>query len=122
MYGASESYPEGEEAERIFRKKVDEFHAKQAAKESHEHVKDNSALSKIIKAIYIVIGLIVPFVLAWRDLFNSYDIYIYYVNLELFYDVTIWCTVIYFVFAYWDLQRSKALYRSQMPATAEPAT
>jgi cytosine permease len=122
MYGASESYPEGEEAERIFRKKVDEFHAKQAARESHEPVKDNSALSKIIKAIYIVIGLIVPFVLAWMVLFNSYDIYIYYVNLELFYDVTIWCTVIYFVFAYWDLQRSKALYRSQMPATAEPAT
>jgi purine-cytosine permease-like protein len=119
-YGASESYPEGEQAERIFRERVDEFHAKQAATEGHEHVKDTSIISKVIKAIYIIIGLAVPFVLAWRVLFNSPDIYVYYVNLELFYDVTIWCTVIYFVFAYWDLKRSKALQRSGMPA-AEPS-
>jgi purine-cytosine permease-like protein len=121
MYGASESYPEGEKADRIFQEKVNEFHAKQAAKESHGPVKDNSVLSKVIKAIYIVVGLLVPFVLAWRVLFNSPDIYIYYVNLELFYDVTIWCTVIYFVFAYWDLQRSKALHKSRIPAAAPAA-
>jgi purine-cytosine permease-like protein len=121
MYGASESYPEGEKADRIFQEKVNEFHAKQAAKESHGPVKDNSVLSKVIKAIYIVVGLLVPFVLAWRVLFNSPDIYIYYVNLELFYDVTIWCTVIYFVFAYWDLQRSKALDKSRIPAAAPAA-
>jgi hypothetical protein len=121
MYGASESYPEGEKADRIFQEKVNEFHAKQAAKESHGPVKDNSVLSKVIKTIYIVVGLLVPFVLAWRVLFNSHDIYIYYVNLELFYDVTIWCTVIYFVFAYWDLQRSKALDKSRIPAAAPAA-
>ena len=120
-YGASESYPEGEQAERAFRERVDEFHAKQAATESHEAVKDTSVLSKVIKAIYIIIGLALPFVLAWRVLFNSPDIYIYYVNLELFYNVTIWCTLIYFVFAYWDLKRSKGLYRSRMPAAAERA-
>jgi purine-cytosine permease-like protein len=121
MYGASESYPEGEKADRIFQEKVNEFHAKQAAKESHGPVKDNSVLSKVIKAIYIVVGLLVPFVLAWRVLFNSPDIYIYYVNLELFYDVTIWCTVIYFVFAYWDLQRSKAHHQAQAPAVVQAA-
>jgi len=120
-YGASESYPEGEQAERVFRERVDEFHAKQAATESHEPVRDVSILSIVIKAIYIVVGLAVPFVLAWRALFNSPDIYVYYVNLELFYDVTIWCTLIYFVFAYWDLKRSKALHRSGMARAAEPA-
>jgi purine-cytosine permease-like protein len=120
-YGASESYPEGEQAERVFRERVHEFHAQQAARESHEPVKDASILSKVIKAIYIIGGLAVPVVLAWRVLFNSPDIYVYYVNLELFYDVTIWCTLIYFVFAYWDLKRSKALQRSGMPG-ARPST
>lgn len=120
-YGAAESYLEGEQAERLFQERVAEFHAQQAATESHEPVNDASILSKVIKAIYIIIGLAVPFVLAWRVLFHSPDIYDYYVNLERFYDVSIWCTVIYFVFAYWDLKRSKALQRAAMPGAAEPA-
>ena len=32
----------------------------------------------------------VPAVLAWRVLFNSPDLFEYYVNREVFYDVTIW--------------------------------
>jgi purine-cytosine permease-like protein len=122
MYGASESYPDGERAERQFQERVAEFHAQQAAKESHEPVKDNSVLSKALKAVYLV-ALAVPFVLAWRVLFKSPDIYVYYVNLELFYDATIWCTIIYFVFAYWDLKRSKSLQqRSMRSADPLPAT
>jgi purine-cytosine permease-like protein len=122
--GADQSYPEAEKREQEFARKVEEYHAQLAAQESHIHhihVKDTSILSKVIKAIYIIIGLAVPFVLAWRVLFNSPDIYVYYVNLERFYDVSIWCTVIYFVFAYWDLKRSKALQRSGMPG-ARPGT
>jgi hypothetical protein len=79
-------------------------------------------LTKVIRAIWIVIGLLVPAVLAWRVLFNSPDLYEYYVNRELFYDMTIWCTLIYFVFAWWDLQRGKALSRKQMPVNAVPAS
>ncbi len=75
-------------------------------------------LTKVIRAVWIVIGLLVPAVLAWRVLFNSPDLYDYYVNRELFYDVTIWCTVIYFVFAWWDLQRSKSLQRHGQPSVA----
>ena len=56
-----------------------------------------------------------------RVLFNSPDIYVYYVNRELFYDVTIWCTVIYFVFAYWDLKLTKALHGSRAQTDAGPA-
>lgn len=121
MYGASEKYPEGEKAQRLFEERVAEFHAKQAVTESHEPVRDNSVLSKLIKAIWIVAGLVVPFVLAWITLFNSSNLYVYYVNLERFYNVAIWCTVIYFVFAYWDLQRSKAPHRSRGSAEAAPA-
>ena len=60
--------------------------------------------------------------LAWKvcKIINSPDLYAYYVNRELFYDVTIWCTVIYFAFAWWDLQRSKSMTRSDEPS-AEPA-
>jgi hypothetical protein len=54
-------------------------------------------------------------------LFGSSNPYTYYVNLELFYDVAIWCTVVYFVFACWDLRRSKALHRSQTQAEVATA-
>ena len=118
--GADQSYPEAEKREADFDRRVAEYHAELARKESHEHVKDISMLTKGIRAIWIVIGLLVPAVLAWRVLFNSPDLYAYYVNRELFYDVTIWCTVIYFVFAWWDLQRGKALQRGGKPSP-EPA-
>ena len=120
--GADQSYPEAEQREREFDRKVKEYHARLAKQESDEPVKDTSLLTKLIRAVWIVIGLIVPFVLAWRVLFNSPNLYDYYVNRELFYDVTIWCTVIYFVFAWWDLQRSKAASRNSVPANAVPAS
>lgn len=105
--GADKSYPEAEKAQQAFDDKVRKYHAELAVRESVQHVKDRSVLTMVIRAIWIVIGLIVPAVLAWRVLFNSPDLYEYYVNREVFYDVTIWCTLIYFVFAWWDLQRSK---------------
>jgi purine-cytosine permease-like protein len=122
--GADQSYPEAEKREQEFARKVEEYHAQLAAQESHIHhihVKDTSVLTKVIRAVWILIGLVLPAILAWRVLFNSLDLYDYYVNRELFYDLTIWCTLIYFVFAYWGLQRSKALHRSAMPGVAKPA-
>ncbi|MBT8437586.1 MAG: hypothetical protein KJP11_09455, partial [Gammaproteobacteria bacterium] len=113
--GADKSYPEAEQREQEFDRRVKEHHARLAAQETHVHVKDKSALTMGIRAVWIVIGLVVPAVLAWRVLFNSPNLYDYYVNRELFYDVTIWCTVIYFAFAWWGLQRSKALSRKTMP-------
>ena len=112
--GADKSYPEAEQREQEFDSKVKEYHARLAAQESNAPVKDVSLLTKLIRAVWIVIGLAVPFVLAWRVLFNSPNLYDYYVNRELFYDVTIWCTVIYFVFAWWGLQRSKAFSKQQV--------
>jgi len=122
--GADQSYPEAEKREQEFARKVEEYHAQLAAQESHIHhihVKDTSVLTKVIQAVWILIGLVLPAILAWRVLFNSPDLYDYYVNRELFYDLTIWCTLIYFVFAYWGLQRSKAFHRSALPGLAKPA-
>lgn len=121
-FGAGASYPEAEAAERAFQERVRVHHARQAAEQGHPPVKDTSALGKIIKAIWMIVGLLVPFVLAWRVLFGSPDLATYHLNREVFYDVTIWCTLIYFVFAYWDLQRAKALCRMQAPQHASPAT
>ena len=114
--GAGESRPEAEKREADFDQRVKEYHELLARKESLVHIKDTSLLTKIIRAVWIVIGLLVPAVLAWRVLFNSPDLYAYYVNRELFYDITIWCTLIYFVFAWWDLQRGKALQRRHQPS------
>lgn len=117
--GAGDSYPEAEQREQEFNRKVEEYHARLAATETHVHVKDTSTLTKGIRAVWILVGLVVPAVLAWRVLFNSPDLYAYYVNREMFYSVTIWCTLIYFVFAWWDLQRSKAMQKGDH-ASAEP--
>ena len=123
-YGANLDYPEAEKREQEFEQAVKEYHSELAAKEVH-HVTatDNSLLTKAIRAIWIVIGLVIPAILAWRVLFNSPDLYTYYVNRELFYDVAIWCTLIYFVFAWWDLQRSKsfAQHAAQSSAATAPA-
>jgi len=118
-YGADRSYPEAEKREQEFQKQVEAYHAELAAKEQHGHVRGTTVTIKIIRTIWIVIGLIVPAVLAWRVLFNSPNLYDYYVNRELFYDVTIWCTVIYFVFAWTDLQLSKKMQSSGRSSGAE---
>ena len=118
-YGADGSYPEAEKREQEFQGQVEAYHAELAAKEQHQHVRGTTALIKVIRAIWIVIGLIVPAVLAWRVLFNSPNLYDYYVNRELFYDITIWCTLIYFVFAWWDLQLSKRMQSSGRSSGAE---
>ena len=116
--GADKSHPEAEQREQEFDRRVKEYHARLAAQENQAPVKDTTVLTKGIRAVWILIGLVVPAVLAWRVLFNSPDLYEYYVNREVFYDVTIWCTLIYFVFAWWDLQRSKSLQRAARPGVA----
>lgn len=137
-YGAAEKFPEEEKAERQFQARVVEWQTRQAVAERNgelndtsaqfnervaeyeadqanaEHrvpLKDRSVLTKVIKAVWIVIGLVLPFVLAWITLFHSANLYDYYVNVERFYNVTIVCTFIYFIFAYWDLRRTKAFRR-----------
>ncbi|MGO2503427.1 MAG: hypothetical protein ACTH7C_09875 [Cobetia marina] len=79
-------------------------------------------MTKAIRAVWMVLGLAVPMVLALRVLFGSPDLASYEANREMFYDVTIWSTIIYFIFAYWELQRSKALFNKQSPKQAATAS
>ncbi|MGO2415892.1 MAG: hypothetical protein ACTH7H_09015 [Cobetia crustatorum] len=120
--GAAASYPEAEAAEQDFQQRVEALHAKQADTTNYAPIKDTSGLTKVIKAIWMVLGLAVPLVLALRVLLGSPDMATYEANRQMFYDVTIWCTVIYFAFAYWELQRSKALFNNQAPKQASTAS
>lgn len=115
--GADDVYPEAERRQAEFERAVERHHAQLAMREHVERISDNRAPSLVIRAIWMIIGLAVPAVLAWRVLFDSPDLYEYYVNRELFYDVSIWCTFVYFIFAWWDLRRTKAF---QQAATTAP--
>lgn len=112
MFGAGEDFTEQQAAEQDFRERVVEYHAELAKVEPHEHVKDRRPLSQGSRVVWLIIGLVVPFVLGWRVMFNSPDLFAYFTNREQFYQITFWCTLIYFSFAYWDLQRSKALNKA----------
>ncbi|MGB3830224.1 MAG: hypothetical protein WA962_15780 [Ornithinimicrobium sp.] len=108
MAGAGEDFTEQKREEEKFNERVVEYQTELAKVEPHEHVKDRRPLSKAIVAVWLIIGLLVPAILGWRVMFNSPDLYTYFTNREQFYQITIWCTLIYFTFAYWGLQRSKA--------------
>ncbi len=109
--GAGRDYREQEAAERDFTDAVRDYQAEQARARGYVgQPKDRSALTIAIRTIW-ALALIVPAILGWRVLFDSPELYTYFVNRELFYDVTIWCTVVYFVFAWWDLRRGNALRR-----------
>lgn len=114
--GACEAYPEQQRALEDFHQRVAERHERKAAEKHRQSAEDKTWLSKGIVVIWCGVGLIVPAVLAWRVMFDSPDLYEYYVNRELFYDVTIWCTLVYFTFAYWGLQRRKRFKRGGVAA------
>lgn len=62
--GADQSYPEAEQREQAFDKRVEQYHAQLAAEETQTPVKDSTVLTKIIRAAWIIVGLVVPAVLA----------------------------------------------------------
>ncbi len=111
-HGAGNEHPEAEARETAYDEAVKAYHTELERKESVEIVKDTRLLSRGIMAIWIVVGLVIPAILAWRVLFSSPDLYAYYVNRQMFYDLTIWCTVVYFAFAWWGLQRRKSLQKA----------
>lgn len=119
--GAGEDFSEQKAELERFEERVEEFQAEQARQEPRSSAPDRRPLTLAIRAVWMVIGLLVPAVLAWRVMFNSPDLYEYFVNRERFYDITIWCTVIYFAFAWWGLQRSKRWSRSQAEPSQEEA-
>lgn len=93
--------------------------AYQEEKAKHEEVplKDTSIFSKVLNYASIVC-LIVIAILAVNTMFGSPDMETYNFNKVIFHKYAFFCTIGYFVFAYWNLRREKAL--SKMPEKVEP--
>ncbi|MBU2956144.1 hypothetical protein Q4511_02700 [Paracoccus sp. 1_MG-2023] len=117
--GANGSWPQAERELDELNAAIADHHRHLEATETVEHVRDGSFATKAIRATWMIVGLLVPAILAARVLFASPDLASYHANRELFYDLTIWCTAVYFLFAWWDLKRSKS--RTHAPATASVA-
>ena len=104
-YGAKKEYPEAEREE-IKRNEMIEKFQEQKAKLESQPIKDNSIFTKALKSVAIV-ALLITLILAFIVLFLSADEYNYIENREIFYRYGFICTLIYFITAYWALQRGK---------------
>lgn len=110
-FGAGEDFSAQKAEEHEFDRQVDVFQHRQAEVEGqHDLPADKSPATLAIRAVWMVVGLLVPLTLAFNVLWGSPDYAIYEGNLALFKTVAIWCTAIYFIFAYWGLRRQKAHY------------
>lgn len=103
--GAAQKYPEEEAELANFDKKVERFHAEQAANEP-AFILDQRLLTKVLTAVaWLSLGVTV--VLAANAMFNSPDVASYEHNRTLFFNSGFACTIIYFASAYWAMQRKK---------------
>ncbi len=104
-YGAKETYPEAAAREEQYDELVDAYHLQLAAEEPVVY-EDHSVFSKVLMAIGYL-ALAVTLTLAAIVLFGSADAGAYIANRETFYRYGFICTILYFVTAYWAMQRSK---------------
>ena len=106
-YGAADQYPEAEAAAQEQDDRIKAYQEQQAA-EATEAVRDTSALSKLL-LVLAGASLILILVLGLITMFGSPDMAAYKANRERFYLYAFIGTLVYFVTAYWRLQRSKQL-------------
>ena len=106
-YGAKQSYPDAEKQEQAFNENVERYQQKLAAEEVQLE-EDTSGFSKILKVLAYA-ALAVTLFLAFRVLFASPDEGIYIANRATFYQIGFVCTILYFVAAYWAMQRGKSV-------------
>lgn len=107
-FGANGDFSEQLAEEARFQAKVEAFQEAEADRHGTVTIPpDRSLLTFVIRAIWIVIGLLVPVGLAVNTLLFSPNMYFYLANSDQFYEVTIWCTGIYFIFAFWGMKRAK---------------
>lgn len=105
QHGANEQYPEEEAKMKLFDERVVVHQANQAAQEPEEivHV---SRLTKLLSFTALT-SLLVTVAFAINTMFFSDNIPAYESNRDMFFNVGISCTLIYFVTAYWAMQRKK---------------
>ena len=106
-YGANKKYPEDEKKEDTYNKAIVKYHEK-LEEEEPETVQDISIFTKALKLVsYGVLGL--TLFLAIKTLVASPDEAAYISNRAVFYQIGFACTLIYFISAYWAMQRRKSL-------------
>ena len=106
-YGANKKYPEDEKKEDTYNKAIVKYHEK-LEEEEPETVQDISIFTKVLKLVsYGVLGL--TLFLAIKTLVASPDEVAYIFNRAVFYQIGFACTLIYFISAYWAMQRRKSL-------------
>ena len=106
-YGANKKYPEDEKKEDAYNKAIVKYHEK-LEEEEPETVQDVSIFTKALKLVsHGVLGL--TLFLAIKTLVASPDEAAYISNKAVFYQIGFACTLIYFIAAYWAMQRRKSL-------------
>jgi len=106
-YGANKKYPEDEKKEDAYNKAIVKYHEK-LEEEEPETVQDVSIFTKALKLVsHGVLGL--TLFLAIKTLVASPDEAAYISNRAVFYQIGFACTIIYFIAAYWAMQRRKSL-------------
>ena len=106
-YGAKQAYPEPEQQEKIRNENIEAYQRQQAEQESVT-VKDNTLFTTVLRSISIIV-LLISLILAGIVLFGSSDESAYLENRDIFYRYGFICTILYFVAAYWALQRGKQI-------------
>ncbi|MDO1514439.1 hypothetical protein Q2T41_17435 [Maribacter confluentis] len=110
-FGAKKEYPEEAQKEYIRNRQIEEYQDEKA-KLTDVKAKDKSILTRILTTIGIV-ALICTLILASIVLFGSTNEINYQENREQFYNYAFICTIVYFVVAYWALQRGKQKSKNQ---------
>lgn len=109
-YGAKEDYTSEEAEEKQLKADILAYQ-EQKAKLKVPHQKDTSLFSKIL-AYASVACLLVILALSAITMFGSPDMETYNINKAMFHQYGFYCTIGYFVFAYWNLQRKKRLNKN----------
>lgn len=104
--GAKKSFPEEEQKEAAYNKRVVDYQTHIAKTETTTE-KPVTALTRVMRLVALI-ALAVTFVLAGNVLFSSVDRVDYIDNRELFYSGAFICTILYFVLATWAFKRKQA--------------
>ena len=107
LSGAKEQYPEAEQKEADENAQIDRFHEWKKSQETAIHP-DHSFFTKALNGLSII-ALAVTMILGLTVLLASPDENSYLFNRETFYWYGFICTLVYFVSAYWAMQRRKKI-------------
>ena len=103
--GAKEKYPEAEKKEAEENERINQYHDWQQKQET-VNKPDHSLFTKVLK-VFSILALVITMLLGLIVLFGSSDESSYLYNRETFYFYAFICTLVYFVTAYWAMQRGK---------------